>query len=151
MLYPRMAVRYSTFKIFVLRTSHLEPYCTNLPYFSSIFEAYRTNVPYSYHYKKGAPYFLAKIEAYRTVLTYRTVLPSLLLTTRNFNWLWNHYFINQQSQFTYLASASAVFWLCIQKASVMCKKSGILKPLRIQLKCRSCFRLNFSSTHDIPR
>ena len=37
---------------------------TSVPYFSSIFEAYRTNVPYPYHYKKGVPYlrtvFLSK-------------------------------------------------------------------------------------------
>ena len=39
-------------------------------------KAYRTTV---------ITYFLAKIEAYHTVLTYPTVLPSLLLTTRNFN------------------------------------------------------------------
>ena len=55
-----MAVRYGTFRICVLRTSHLEPY--------------RTNVPYPYHYKKSVPYFLAKIEAYRTVTTYRTAI-----------------------------------------------------------------------------
>ena len=36
----------------LLRTSHLEPYGTSVPYFSSIFEAYRTNVPYPYYYKK---------------------------------------------------------------------------------------------------
>ena len=52
---------------------------TSVPYFRSIFEAYHTNVPFQYHYKKGIPYFLAKIEAYCTVL------PFLLLTTRNFN------------------------------------------------------------------
>ena len=39
---PRMAVRYGTFRICVLRTSHLEPY--------------RTNVPYPYRYKKSVPY-----------------------------------------------------------------------------------------------
>ena len=39
-----------------LRTSHLKPYRTSVLYFSSIFEAYRTNVPYLYHYKKGVPY-----------------------------------------------------------------------------------------------
>ena len=37
-------------------------------------------------YRTSVPYFLAKIEAYHTILTYRrTVLPFLLLTTRNFN------------------------------------------------------------------
>ena len=46
---------------------------TSVPYFSSIFEAYRTNVPYPHHYEKGVPYFLAKIEAYCTVLTYHTI------------------------------------------------------------------------------
>ena len=51
-------------------------------------KAYRTNVPYKCtipfliqtRLKKGVPYFLVKIEAYCTVPTYRTVLPSLLLT-----------------------------------------------------------------------
>ena len=33
----------------------------------------------------------------------------------------------------------------MQKTGAMCKKTGIFKPLRIQLKCRSCFRSNFSS------
>ena len=66
----RMAVRYGTFRICALRTSHLEPYRTSVPYFSSIFEAYPTNVPYPYHYKKGVPYFLAKIETYRTYAPY---------------------------------------------------------------------------------
>ena len=42
MLKARMAVRYGTFGICVLHTSHLEPYRTSVPYFSSIFEAYRT-------------------------------------------------------------------------------------------------------------
>ena len=68
-----------TFRICVLHTSHLEPHRISVLYFNSIFEAYRSNVPYPYHYKKGVSYFLAKIE------TYRTVLPFLLLTTRNFN------------------------------------------------------------------
>ena len=52
----RMAVRYGTFRICVLRTSHLEPYRTSVPYFSSIFEAYHTNVPYPYHSKKRVSY-----------------------------------------------------------------------------------------------
>ena len=73
--------QYVTFRIWVQRTSHR----TSVPYFSSIFEAYRTNVPFPYHYKKRRTVLLAKIEAYRTVLTYCTVLPFLLLTTRNFN------------------------------------------------------------------
>ena len=50
-LLSRMAVRYGTFRICVLHTSHLEPY--------------RTNVPYQYHYKKSVPY-------QRTVPAYRT-------------------------------------------------------------------------------
>ena len=39
--------------------------------------------------------------------------------------------------------------LCIQKTGGMCEKTGIFKPLCIQLKCRSCFVLNFSSIYDI--
>ena len=83
------------------RTSHRELYRTSVPYFCSIFEVYRINVPYPYHYKKAyrtsVPYLLRKIEMYCTVFAYRTVLPFLLLTTRNFNWFWNHWPINQQS------------------------------------------------------
>ena len=120
-----MAVRYGTFRICVLRTSHLQPYRSSVPYFSPIFEAYRTNVPYPYHYKTGVPYRTSQQKLRRTILTYRTVLPSLLLTTRNFNWLWNHLPINQRSHFTHLTSALAVFCLCIQKADAMCEKSGI--------------------------
>ena len=48
-----LAVRYGTFRICVLRTSHLEPYRTSVPHLSSIFKAYRTNVLYPYHYKKS--------------------------------------------------------------------------------------------------
>ena len=85
-----MAVRYGTFRICVLRTLHLEPYRTSVPHFTSIFEAYRTNVYRTRTitkkaYRTSVPYLLAKIEAYRTVLTYPTVLPFLLLTTLNFN------------------------------------------------------------------
>ena len=56
MLPTKMAVRYDTFRICVLRTLRLEPYRTSVPYFSSIFEAFCTNVPYQYHDKKGVPY-----------------------------------------------------------------------------------------------
>ena len=63
-------------------------YRTNVLYFNLIFKAYRTNVQYpdtrttaKKAYRTSIPYFLAKIEAHRTVL------PSLLSTTRNFNWL----------------------------------------------------------------
>ena len=81
-LSPRIAVRYGTFRICVLLTSDLEPYCTSVPYFSSIFEAYRNNVPYSYHYqkdvpyhyKKGVPYFFAKIVAPRIYVLHRTAI-----------------------------------------------------------------------------
>ena len=50
----------SEFAYYVPRTLNR----TSVPYFSSIFEAYRTDVPYQYHYKKGVPYqrtaFLSK-------------------------------------------------------------------------------------------
>ena len=62
-----MAVRYGTFRICVLRTSHLEPYRTGVPYFSSIFEAYGTRTITKKAYRTSERYFLAKIEAYRTV------------------------------------------------------------------------------------
>ena len=52
----RMAVRYGTFGICVLRTSHLEPYRTSVPYFSSIFEAYRTRTIPKKAYRTSVPY-----------------------------------------------------------------------------------------------
>ena len=72
----RMAVRYGTFGICVLRTSHLEPHRTSVPYFSSIFEPYRTRTITKKTYRTSAPYFSAKIEAYNTVLAYRTAILS---------------------------------------------------------------------------
>ena len=71
-----------------LRTTYLAP--SAVPYQRTVLQFKFWSVPYPYHYKKGVPYFLAKIEVYQTVLTYRTVLPSLLLTTQNFTWLCNH-------------------------------------------------------------
>ena len=62
----------------------LEPYRTSVPYFSLIFKAYRTRTITTKAYRTSVPYFLAKIKAYCTVLMYRTVLPFLLSTTRNF-------------------------------------------------------------------
>ena len=67
-----MAVRYGTFRIYVLRTWLLEPYRTSVPYFSSIFEAYRTRTIPKKAYRTSVLYFLAKIEAYR--------MPSLFVT-----------------------------------------------------------------------
>ena len=43
---PSMLVRYGTFRICILPTSHLLPYRTSVPYLTSIFEAYPTYVPY---------------------------------------------------------------------------------------------------------
>ena len=54
-------------------------YCS---YFSSIFEAYRTYVPYPYHYEKGVPY-QRTVPTYRTRTTtkkaYRTSVPYVLI------------------------------------------------------------------------
>ena len=38
-----------------------------------------------------------------------------------------------------------------KKTGAMREKTGIFKPLRIQLKRLSCFRSNFTSCHDSPR
>ena len=43
-----------------------------------------------------------------------------------------------------------LFSSIIQKTGAMCEKTGIFKPLRIQLKGRSCFRSKFSSIYDMP-
>ena len=125
-----MAVRYGTFRICVLRTSHLEPYRTSVPYFSSIFEAYRSLLTYRTRtitkkaFCTSVTCFLAKIEAYRTSVPYRTAIlafnnSQLLLTLKSLA------YINQRSQFTHLASVSAVFCLGMQKTCAMYKKSGV--------------------------
>ena len=84
---PRMAVRYGTFRICVLRASQLEPlpyqrtYRTSVQFLKRTVPTYRTRTITKKAYLTSVPNLLAKIEAYRTVL------PSLLLTTRNFNCL----------------------------------------------------------------
>ena len=55
--------------------------------------------------------------------TYCTVLPSLLLSTRNFNWRWNHQPIYQRFQFTHLASVSLLFFASVYKKLEQCAKS----------------------------
>ena len=67
-----------------LRTSHLQPYSSSVPYFSSIFEAYRTrtiikkayrtNVPYLYHHKKSVPYQRTVSLRKNWGVTYRTAI-----------------------------------------------------------------------------
>ena len=120
-----MAEPYGTFRICVLRTSHLEPYRTSVPYFSSIFEAYRTNVLYQNHYKKRRtvpPYCTFQQKLSRTV-PYRTAIlalnySQLQLTLKSLAY-------KSAISIHALASVSAVFCLCIQKASPMCEKSGV--------------------------
>ena len=117
----------SEFAYYVPRTLNrtIPAYRTSVQFLERTVPTYPARINTKKAYRTSVPYFLAKIEAYRTILTYRTVLPSLLLTTHNFSWLWNHLSLNQRSQFTHLTSASAVFCLCIQKAGAMCEKSGI--------------------------
>ena len=130
----------------------LPAYRTSIQFLKRSVPTYRTRTITKKTYCSSLPYFWAKIEAYRNLLTYSTVLPFLLLTTRNFNWLWNQLKpIDQRSQFTHSASGSAVFCLCIQKTGAMCEQSEIFKPLRIQQECRSCFCLNFSPIYDMPQ
>ena len=74
MFQPRIAVRYSMFRICVLRISHLEPYRTSIPYFISIFKAYHTHIITKKAYRNSVPYFLAKIDVYHTVLTYQPAI-----------------------------------------------------------------------------
>ena len=118
----------SEFAYYVPRTLKrtVPAYCTSVQLLKRTVPTYHTRTTTKKAYRTSVPYFLAKIEAYCTVPTYRTVRPSLLFTTWNFNWLWNHYSINQRSQFTHLVSASAVFCLCIQKTGTMSEKFGIL-------------------------
>ena len=89
--------------------------------------AYRTSVQFLKRTVPTYPTGIITKKAYHTSWQKlrRTALPFLLLTTRNFNWLWNHWSINQRSQFTHLASAAAVFCLCLQKFGAMCENSGI--------------------------
>ena len=67
----------SEFANYVPRTSNriVPAYRTSVQFLKRTAPTYRTRTIT----KKGVPYFLAKIEAYHTVL------PSLLLSTRNFN------------------------------------------------------------------
>ena len=101
-----------------------------------IIPAYRTS------YKK-----MRRTVPYLRIIPYRTAIPAfkyllLYLTLKS---------LADKSQFTHFAFASAIFCFCIQKAGAMCKKSGIFKPLRIQLKCCSGFRSNFSAIYGMPR
>ena len=92
--------QYGTFRICVLRTSHLEPYRTSVPYFNSVFEAYRTSVPYPYCH----PCFW------------------LLATITDFE-ITNLYI--SDFNLPHLASVSTLFCLCVQKTGAMCEKSGV--------------------------
>ena len=58
-------------------------YRTSVQFLKRTVPTYRNRTITNKAYRTSVPYFLAKIEAYRTVLTYRIVLPSLLLTTCN--------------------------------------------------------------------
>ena len=137
-----------------LHTTYLAPstvpyqrwYRTSVQFLKRTVPTYHTHTITKKAYSTTAPYFLAKIEAYHTVLTYRTVLPSSLLTTRNFNWLWNHLPINQRSQFTHLTSALAVFCLCIQKAGAMVKSLGFL----IQTTYQRTVLVPLQKRHTVP-
>ena len=83
-----MAVRYGTseFAYYVPRTlSRTVPaYRTSVQFLKRTVPTYRTRTITKKAYRTSVPYFLAKIVAYRPVLTYCTVLQSLLLATRNF-------------------------------------------------------------------
>ena len=87
----RMAVRFGTLRICVLRTSHLErtvpAYCTSVQFLKHTVPTYCTCTITKKAYHTSVLYLLGKNEAYRTVAYLRTgtVLPSFLLTTRNFN------------------------------------------------------------------
>ena len=69
--YPKMAVQYVQ-NLRTIRNSHLEPYCTSVPYFSSILEAYSIRTITKKAYRTSIPYFLTKVEAYRTYVRYCT-------------------------------------------------------------------------------
>ena len=77
----------SEFAYYVPRTFNrtVPAYRTSVQFLKRTIPTYRTRTITKKAYRTSVPYFLAKIEAYHTVLTYRTVVPSLLLTTRNFN------------------------------------------------------------------
>ena len=112
-----MSVRYSTFRICELRTSHVEPYRTSVPYFSLIFEAYRTRTITKKMYRTNVPYFIAKIEAYRT---------SILAFNYLQLWLTLKSLVYKSFTSTHTFSIGlAVFCICIQKAGAMCEKSGV--------------------------
>ena len=80
-----MAGQYGTvrseFAYYVPRTLHrtVPAYRTSVQFLKRTVPTYRTCTITKKAYRTSVPYFLAKIEAYRTVL------PSLLLTIRNFS------------------------------------------------------------------
>ena len=76
----------SEFAYYVARTLNrtVPAYRTLVQFLKRTVPTYHTRTIRKKAYRTSVPYFLAKIEAYRTVLTYRTVLQSLLLATRNY-------------------------------------------------------------------
>ena len=80
---PRMAVRgiRSEFAYYVPRILNrtVLAYRTSVQFWKRTVPTYPTGIITKKAYRVSVPYFLAKIEKYRTVL------PFLLLTTRNFN------------------------------------------------------------------
>ena len=89
-------------------------------------KAYRTNVPYPYHYKKSIPYFLAKIEAYRTV-PYCHPWSTMRLNARILRW-------NFLSDFANGAEAPSLglhHWLRPQnrKCALKIKSAGLWKKM----------------------
>ena len=77
----------SEFAYYIPRTFNrtVPAYRTSVQFLKRTIPTYRTRTITKKAYRTTVLYFLAKIEAYHAVLTYRIVLPSLLLTTRNFN------------------------------------------------------------------
>ena len=87
-----MAVRYDTLRICVLRTSHLEPYRTSVPYFSSIFEAYHTNY---------VPYRNAILAFHTFSIGFSCLLPLHTKSRRNVQKVWDFSF-KQRTNVPYL-------------------------------------------------
>ena len=73
--------QYGTFRNFVLRTLNrtVPAYRNSVQFLKHTVPTYHIRTITKKAYCTSVPYFLAKVEAYRTVL------PFLLLTTRNFN------------------------------------------------------------------
>ena len=122
-----MAVRYGTFRICILRTSHLEPYRTSVPYTSVQFLKRTVPVPL----QKGVTYQRTVLLSKNWGVPYRTHIPY-----RNAILAFNYSQLSLTLKSLAYKSATLIhtfsvgfrsLLLCVQKAGEMCKNCWIFK------------------------